>query len=129
MPLPLVKATPPMSSTTRLTELTGLRLPGLGWLKVFQQKEEASESTRLEYATPTSRPNRLPPAVLDAAFVALNVTAPAVADTARREASATTTTAARLILIISLESVVGAMERTGWCDEVLNRRALATWQE
>lgn len=47
-----------MSSTTRVTELTGLRLPGprLGWLKVFQQKEKASESTRLEYTDIPAEP-------------------------------------------------------------------------
>jgi hypothetical protein len=71
-------------------------------LKTFQQKDEASESTFLAYAAPTSRSNRLPPAVLDAAFLALNVTAPAGAGAAaRREASATTaTTTARLLLVV-----------------------------
>jgi len=96
-------AAPVLDGEGTVTAPTGLRPPGLSWLKVFQQKEEASESTRVAYATPTSRLNRLPPAVLDAAFVALNVTAPAVAATARRKVSAPTM--ARLVVIISLQSL------------------------
>jgi hypothetical protein len=50
MPLLLVKATPPMSSTTRVTTSTGLLSAAVSWLKVFQQKVDASERTLLGVA-------------------------------------------------------------------------------
>ena len=100
----------PVSSTTRVTVPTGLRLPEAGWRKTFQQKVKASESTFLAYAAPTSRSNRLPPGVPGAAFVALNVTAPpAVVAAARREAIAAT--AARRLIINYHRHLAGRLRR------------------
>jgi len=84
MPLALVKATPPVSSsTTRGHRADGLAAAGgRGWWKTFEQKAEASQMSTFPAGVrgpdvPVEPRASLPPAVPGAALVAPNVTAPA----------------------------------------------------